>query len=406
VQLIWLVALFAALAGSASAQLYANLATVSPTTTLQQNGLCYSDGRDLACNGAAGLLITSGTVYFPTISATNISTSALTVNGVAITGSASGDRIVSGTLSMLAISSTGYVSLSTAGTNWGYLSSGVNYLPNLKTTTLSATIISVTALQVVSQSTSPVTCNSGNSGTLRYNSPTTTLELCNGSGWQPMGVGIPAGTVSAFASTTCPTGWSEYTAARGRFLRGIDNGANLDPNGTRTPGSTQADAMQGHTHSWGSLGTARIHTPDINNGTAAGSGAASWGAVNNSIGSPASDGTNGTPRTSSETRPVNVAVTFCQFNGTSNGWNNPLSGGSTSAAGNTSEIQYNGGSGAFASSANFTYASGVVTVAGQLSATNISASMVQIGANGATCSVDTVGAIRRNPATNRLEICQ
>lgn len=28
-----------------------------------------------------------------------------------------------------------------------------------------------------------------------------------------------------------------------------------------------------------------------------------------------------------ETRPKNVAVTYCRFNGTSNGWNNPLPGG-------------------------------------------------------------------------------
>jgi hypothetical protein len=71
---------------------------------------------------------------------------------------------------------------------------------------------------------------------------------------------------------------------------------------------------------------------------------------------------------------VNVAVTFCQFNGTSNGWNNPLSGGSTSAAGNTSEVQYNGGSGAFGSSSNFTYNNG----AGLLTAPNISTSNISV----------------------------
>ena len=43
---------------------------------------------------------------------------------------------------------------------------------------------------------------------------------------------IPSGTIAAFAATSCPTGWSEYTPARGAFLRGIDNGAGRDPDGT------------------------------------------------------------------------------------------------------------------------------------------------------------------------------
>jgi hypothetical protein len=226
----------------------------------------------------------------------------------------------------------------------------------------SASIISVTAIQVVSQSSSPVTCNSGNSGALRYNSPTTALQLCTGSGWQTMGVGIPAGTIAAFASTTCPTGWSEYTAARGAFLRGIDNGAGIDPSGTRTPGSFQGDLFKSHTHAadpacvnCGGTGSSFLVTY-TNSGSNNG-----WSSTTSSSGG-------------AETRPVNVAVTFCQFNGTSNGWNNPLSGGSTSAAGNTSEVQYNGGSGAFGSSSNFTYNNG----AGLLTAPNISTSNISV----------------------------
>ncbi len=235
----------------------------------------------------------------------------------------------------------------------------------------SASIISVTAIQVVSQSSSPVTCNSG---ALRYNSPTTALELCTGSGWQTMGVGIPAGTISAFASTTCPTGWSEYTAARGRFLRGIDNGAGNDPNGTRSPGGTQADAFQGFSPQFNGSGTYDGATLSGGTTTYPIPGYTGGGVSQLGRWSFQSDGTNGTPRTSSETRPKNVAVIFCQFNGTSNGWNNPLSGGSTSAAGNTTEVQYNGGSGAFGSSSNFTYNNG----AGLLTAPNISTSNISV----------------------------
>lgn len=36
---------------------------------------------------------------------------------------------------------------------------------------------------------------------------------------------VPSGAIMAFSLATCPTGWTEYTAARGRFLRGLDNGS-------------------------------------------------------------------------------------------------------------------------------------------------------------------------------------
>ncbi|NBX81482.1 hypothetical protein EBQ90_00090, partial [bacterium] len=90
--------------------------------------------------------------------------------------------------------------------------------------------------------TSPAT------GLIIYNSTTSQIEMYNGSGWMGVGSTIPTGVIAAFASSTCPSGWTEYTAARGRFLRGIDNGAGLDPDGTRAAGGAQNDAMQGHWH--------------------------------------------------------------------------------------------------------------------------------------------------------------
>jgi hypothetical protein len=81
-----------------------------------------------------------------------------------------------------------------------------------------------------------------------YNSSTQFYEYYNGSGWNIMGGGIPNGAISAFDSTSCPTGWVEYTAARGQFLRGIDNGAGVDPSGTRAPGNPQADSNKAHNH--------------------------------------------------------------------------------------------------------------------------------------------------------------
>jgi hypothetical protein len=123
--------------------------------------------------------------------------------------------------------------------------------------------------------------------------------------------GVPTGTIMAFAGT-CPAGWTEYTAARGRFLRGIDNGAGVDPSGTRTPGNQQADAFQGHYHNLS--GTINENVPGGSGQLNVEPGATSAFA-SNTVTTPITDGTDGTPRTATETRPVNVAVTFCQYTG-------------------------------------------------------------------------------------------
>jgi len=112
------------------------------------------------------------------------------------------------------------VSLTTTGTTWGYLGSAATYLPNLSSNRVSTTTISTTIVQIAS-TTTVTTCDSGAVGALRYNSTSNALELCSGTDWQSVGsgggVGIPTGAIAAFASATCPTGWNEYTAARGRF---------------------------------------------------------------------------------------------------------------------------------------------------------------------------------------------
>jgi hypothetical protein len=332
-------------------------------------------------------------------------------NGLISGSTALGDRITSGTASGVVAMAGGTISFTTGGTSGtAYLDTVGRFVGAGVSTTgaISATSIYAGAALQLASPTAVTACNSTAAGTIRYNSPTTTLELCTGSGWQPMGVGIPAGTISAFASTTCPTGWSEYTAARGRFLRGIDNGAGNDPAGTRAPGNTQADALQGHSHSSGQYfaigGTSDRAIP------AAGSGAY----LPSALGGIANDGTNGTPRTANETRPKNIAVTYCQFNGTSNGWNNPLSGGSTTAAGSTGQLQYNTGN-AFDASAGLTWtnASSLLGVAGTVSTTSITVgglTLQQIMASATTAQVDRItsgtSAVVVNSATGIVSITQ
>jgi microcystin-dependent protein len=162
---------------------------------------------------------------------------------------------------------------------------------------------------------------------------------------------LPSGTVLPFAGSTAPTGWllcdgtavSRTTYAnlfaaistswgygdnsttfnlpdlRGRFLRGRDGGIARDPDrasrvaantGGATGdnvGSVQGDVFQGHYHAY-----------DTASGTGL-AGAAAIGGINagdvnaspfGGIQYPINDGSNGTPRTGSETRPLNANVNY------------------------------------------------------------------------------------------------
>jgi hypothetical protein len=60
---------------------------------------------------------------------------------------------------------------------------------------------------------------------------------------------IPKGAVVPFHVLECPQGWSIYTQAQGRFIRGIDKTeTKIDPDGERAPGNIQIDTFAEHTH--------------------------------------------------------------------------------------------------------------------------------------------------------------
>jgi microcystin-dependent protein len=148
------------------------------------------------------------------------------------------------------------------------------------------------------------------------------------------GDGSPVGSIVYFAASAAPVGWFACSGAalnttifqdlfnvigytfggsgdtfnlpdlRGEFLRGWDGGRGVDS--SRAFGSAQADAFQGHWHElYAQAGAGAQSVNSSSNGVPNTTLPANF--VRNSV----TDGANGTPRTSSETRPRNVALLPC-----------------------------------------------------------------------------------------------
>ena len=102
--------------------------------------------------------------------------------------------------------------------------------------------------------------------------------------------------------------------ARGQFLRGKNNGRNdghEDAAGERSLGNRQSDAIQGHKHAPQSQGAGEFIYNRGSSGTIAPNNAGTvWDRTPSPIGIPSEDGTNGVPRTTSETRSKNIAVNY------------------------------------------------------------------------------------------------
>ncbi len=180
-------------------------------------------------------------------------------------------------------------------------------------------------------------------GAVRYNTDIGVLEYSDGTNWHSL---VPPGTMVAFGGTTAPEGWllcngafydrTTYSKlfaaigsawgttlatnfrvpdARGKFLRGVDAGANYDPdrasriaqytggNGGDAVGSLQFDAFQNHQHqsniNHNVFGTGTFSSQATSGGVVSG-GTSLIGPASNVAGN----------RTSAETRPVNVYVNY------------------------------------------------------------------------------------------------
>lgn len=160
------------------------------------------------------------------------------------------------------------------------------------------------------------------------------------------GVAIPPGAVMSFAMSAAPVGWlacdgtavsrdqysSLFTAVgttygvgnnsttfnvpnlQGQFVRGLTTNqstASRDPlSASRVLGNVQNDAFQGHWHNlYYSAGVRGTASP-FNNVDLI-SVIPGDGYNDNRVKEAIADGTNGTPRITSETRPINIALLYC-----------------------------------------------------------------------------------------------
>ncbi len=139
---------------------------------------------------------------------------------------------------------------------------------------------------------------------------------------QNFAIAAPEGAVMAFYLTSCPEGWAAADGTngtpnlRGLFIRGRDDAgtgpAGNDPGGSRTIGNLQLDAFQGHRMNRNpanvtefavySGGPIRLDTGFNMNQLLT---------EHTTTGDPVTDSSNGTPRIANETRPKNVALTYC-----------------------------------------------------------------------------------------------
>ncbi|KAB2928984.1 MAG: tail fiber protein [Leptonema illini] len=138
---------------------------------------------------------------------------------------------------------------------------------------------------------------------------------------QNFAIAAPEGAVMAFYLADCPEGWAVADGTngtpdlRGRFIRGMDDvgvgAAGVDPDSaTRALGDEQLDAFQSHLH-WRNSS----HHPEAYLHMSGGTltyVVGPWSTVlATHTGEPSTHGTNGDPRTSTETRPRNVALIYC-----------------------------------------------------------------------------------------------
>ncbi|GFO80787.1 MAG: hypothetical protein A49_04140 [Methyloceanibacter sp.] len=178
------------------------------------------------------------------------------------------------------------------------------------------------------------------------------LLICDGNVWQSAGAvggGGLNGMIAAFESDTCPAGWTEYTAARGRMLVGTGTlgGETYNPadtggeafhtltiaempahNHSVDPPSTNTNSAGAHNHRTGYHREGYGFSGSANGMTTVGPGGsgnpvAYFSTTNgnhaHSVNIPAFNSANRGGGGAHENRPPYVAVIFCEYTGSGGG---------------------------------------------------------------------------------------
>ncbi len=411
---------------------WAYFATVSDTLGINTGRVCVGDASkgDIGCP-----------TYAPTVSSAGLLTATTgSFGGLTVTGSVSATNISASALAATNVSATN-------------ISASLVYSSGQIT---AATIISTTAIQLASDTTA---CTSGTAGRISYVSGD--LYVCNGTSWTSVGSGaggasIPAGTVSAFNLASCPSGWSEVTDARGRFIVGVGTlgsdsyalGATGGsarhtlttaelPAHTHTvdPPSTATSSNGTHTHTGGVTFTNGTIGPDWMPVGSANTG--SSGAHTHTVDIAQFNSGSAGSGDAHENRPPYLGMLICEYTGGGGGGGGGGGEGGVSMLVSLTDVTisspasgqvltYNGsawvnddatgGSGdwygiasipaqvqAVSNSGNITL--GTLT-ASTASATAVTAQTVRLSQSSAACS-DTSdhGKLRRDPSSGRLQIC-
>ncbi|MFH1182788.1 MAG: hypothetical protein V1690_00815 [Candidatus Moraniibacteriota bacterium] len=122
----------------------------------------------------------------------------------------------------------------------------------------------ITASATIKVGSSVAICDGTEEGKQRYNSTSHDMEFCNGTSWTSMtgggGTTVPSGTIAFFDLASCPTGWTELTGLRGKYVVGLPSGgtrgsgagtALTDLENRATGSHTHPITDPGHSHSTG-----------------------------------------------------------------------------------------------------------------------------------------------------------
>jgi len=117
---------------------------------------------------------------------------------------------------------------------------------------LCAVLLIILSWQVfadVKFSNASAACNGTTEGSQRYNSTSKKMEFCNGTSWAEVGSASPAGTVAFFVLGACPSGWTAYASALGRYIVGLPVAGTLEGTAGTALTNLQNRAVGQHNHS-------------------------------------------------------------------------------------------------------------------------------------------------------------